>query len=84
MRLHETSGWLGRHLLATSAPNSVEVRAISAALDVPRCLQGGPKTIAVPNVAEYGLGGDSFTKTLRSSLLSSAFDDAHVVIKNGV
>lgn len=78
-----TGGWLGRHLSTTTAPASVEVRAISAANNVPRCLVGGPKTVAIPSVDDYGLGGDAYTTALRSTLLSNAFSGAMSSVKEG-
>ena len=78
-----TGGWLGRHLLSTTASASVEVRAISAGHDVPRCLHGGPKTVAVSSVKDYGLGGDPYTRSLRASLLASAYGSAVAPVQSG-
>ncbi|MCB9853101.1 MAG: DUF1501 domain-containing protein [Phycisphaerales bacterium] len=78
-----TGGWLGRHLANTSELGSVEVRAISAANDVPRCLHGGPKTVAIPSVDDYGLGGDAYTASLRSSILANAYSGILPAVKTG-
>jgi uncharacterized protein (DUF1501 family) len=50
------SGWLARHL-ASARPldPSASMRAVSLTGGMPRTLQGGPKTLPVPNPANFSL-----------------------------
>lgn len=68
------TGWLGRHL-ATSAPmrTSAPLRALGIASGLPKILVGGPKTLPVPNPANFAIGGSTATRTERGNWLRSDY-----------
>ncbi len=56
--LTASSGWLGRHLATTSemVPGS-PLRAIGLTWGMPRTLNGGPKTLPIPDPDNFGFDG---------------------------
>ncbi len=69
-----STGWLGRHLLTTapSDPNAL-LRAVGISTGLPRTLVGGPLTLPVPDLDNFGLTGSGSTTTARMSALNSMY-----------
>ena len=73
------TGWLGRHLQAT-APTVEDgfIRAIGIGFGLQRTLVGGPQTLPIADLAEFGLEGRPASRRARSAALEemyAAFDD---------
>lgn len=70
------TGWLGRHL-ATTAPTVPEavLRAVGISTGLQVTLAGGPSTLPIPNLDNFGLTGTSSSATARRNVLSSMFMD---------
>lgn len=68
------TGWLGRHL-ATSTPirTNAPIRALGLSSGLQRTLVGGPKTLPIPNPANFGLGGDAATRLARQQWLQDDY-----------
>lgn len=68
------SGWLGRHLMSMEPlqPNAL-LRAVGISTGLQRSLFGGPATIPVPDLANFGLGGDSSTRAARQAALADMY-----------
>ena len=72
------SGWLGRHL-ATSTPlrSTAPLRALGLTTGLPQTLSGAPKTLPIPNPANFTVGGTASTATARTAWLASNYRDAN-------
>jgi uncharacterized protein (DUF1501 family) len=68
------TGWLGRHL-ASRPPAKLDatLRALSMTFGMSETLAGGPKTLPIPDPANFGLSGTSSTRTSRLNWLTSAY-----------
>lgn len=68
------TGWLGRHL-ATSSPARANgsLRAIGFSDGLVDTLKGAPRTLPIPNPANYGISGSSSTRDARTSWLESEY-----------
>jgi uncharacterized protein (DUF1501 family) len=68
------TGWLGRHL-ATSTPvrSNAPLRALGLSQGLPRTLVGAPKTLPIPNPANFGLGGQATSVTARAEWLRADY-----------
>ncbi|MCC6322791.1 MAG: DUF1501 domain-containing protein [Phycisphaerales bacterium] len=68
------TGWLGRHLITANQadPNAV-ARAIGIGYQLQMTLQGGPKSLPIPDLTNYGLTGPSGTRTARLNYLNTAY-----------
>ena len=64
-------GWLGRHL-ATSTPlrSDAPLRALGLTSGLPRTLEGAPRTLPIPNPANFTIGGSGTTANARTQWLS--------------
>ncbi|HYD54373.1 MAG TPA: DUF1501 domain-containing protein [Gemmatimonadaceae bacterium] len=75
------TGWLGRHLasvppLRTDAP----LRALGFSAGIQKTLVGAPKTLPIPDPANFNLGGSSATRDARAAFLRADYaDDVDVV-----
>lgn len=71
------SGWLGRHL-ATVTPlrSNAPLRALGITTGLPRTLSGAPKTLPIPNPANFTIGGNAATSAARAQWLSANYGDA--------
>ncbi len=69
------TGWLGRHLSVTgpSRPGSL-LRGVGISMGLQRALYGGPSTIAVPDLANFGLAGAQSTAAARQEALRVMHD----------
>ncbi len=67
-----SGGWLGRHL-ATSTPMRTDapLRGLSFTSGLPQTLSGGPKTLPIPNPANFTIGGSGTTATARAQWLAA-------------
>jgi uncharacterized protein (DUF1501 family) len=65
-------GWLGRHL-ATSAPlrANAPLRGLSFTGGLPQTLSGGPKSLPIPNPANFTIGGSGATASARAQWLAA-------------
>ena len=72
--LNVVTGWLGRHL-ASLPPMRVDaaLRGIGFAFGLPQTLVGAPDTLPIPDPANFGLSGNSSTRTQRLAWLGSAY-----------
>ena len=69
------TGWLGRHLAAvepmrTNAP----LRALGISSGLQKILVGAPKTLPIPDPANFAIAGQAATRTRRADWLRSEFD----------
>lgn len=70
------SGWLARHLSSvTPAMAGAPLRALAISTGLPRTLVGAPKTIPIPNPANFGLAGSATTRQERADWLKTDFID---------
>ncbi|BAH38131.1 MAG TPA: DUF1501 domain-containing protein [Gemmatimonas aurantiaca] len=69
-----TGGWLGRHL-ATSTPLRADapLRALGLTSGLPQTLVGGPKTLPIPNPANFTIGGSGTTTAARTQWLAQNY-----------
>ncbi len=65
-------GWLGRHL-ATSTPmrSDAPLRGLGFTAGLPQTLAGGPKSLPIPNPANFTIGGTATTATARAQWLAA-------------
>ncbi len=72
-----TGGWLGRHL-ATVAPlrSDAPLRALGLTSGLPQTLVGGPRTLPIPNPANFTIGGSGSTATARTQWLAQNYAPA--------
>ena len=72
--LNIVTGWLGRHL-ASRPPVKVDaaLRGLGFAFGLPQTLVGGPDTLPIPDPANFGLSGNSSTRTQRLAWLGTAY-----------
>lgn len=68
------TGWLGRHLASTTpARADAPLRGIGLATGLPQTLVGAPKTLPIPNPANFGLGGSVATRQERTAWLQADY-----------
>jgi len=69
------TGWLGRHL-QTTAPTmeSGVLRAVGIGYGLQRTLVGGPKTLAVADLADFGLDSDGGSEQERMQALENMYE----------
>jgi uncharacterized protein (DUF1501 family) len=72
--LNIVTGWLGRHL-ASRPPMKVDaaLRGIGFAFGLPQTLVGAPDTLPIPDPANFGLSGNSSSRTQRLAWLGNAY-----------
>jgi uncharacterized protein (DUF1501 family) len=72
--LNVVTGWLGRHL-ASRPPAKVDaaLRGIGFNYGLPQTLVGAPDTLPIPDPANFGLSGNSSTRTQRLAWLGNAY-----------
>lgn len=63
------SGWIARHLSVTPQTGSGPGRAIALSSTLPTALQGGPSTIPVPSLADFGFHGPDAGRAARVASL---------------
>jgi uncharacterized protein (DUF1501 family) len=68
------TGWLGRHL-ASKPPMRVDaaLRGLGFAFGLQQALVGAPDTLPIPDPANFGLAGNSATRTQRLNWLGTAY-----------
>ena len=68
------TGWLGRHL-ATSAPTdpAASLRGVAIDFQSPLTLAGGPKTLSIPQLANFEFAGFSYSDSERKALLAKMY-----------
>lgn len=68
------TGWLGRHL-ATIDPldPTALLRGVGINTGLPRSLSGGPLTLPIPDLDNFGLGGSSATQADRVNMLETMY-----------
>lgn len=68
------SGWLGRHLAATSAMDpAASLRGLAIDSTAPLTLAGGPKSLTIPRFNTFEFDGYEATKPARKSLLATMY-----------
>lgn len=70
-------GWLGRHL-ATSGPMraGAQLRALSFTGGLPKTLELAPRTLPIPNPANFTVGGNGATAAARADWLTQNYAQA--------
>ena len=78
-----STGWLGRHL-ATVPPLSTAatLRALSISQGLPNLLEGAPKTLPIPDPANYVLSGSAATRASRQSWLTGDYSLADEPVRS--
>jgi uncharacterized protein (DUF1501 family) len=68
------TGWLGRHL-ATSTPTraNASLRAVGFSDGLVDTLKGGPRTLPIPDPANYGIVGSTATRDARTTWLQNDY-----------
>ncbi len=69
------TGWLGRHLQTTSplVPGST-LRGVGIATGLQKTLVGGPQTLPIPNLDNFGLTGSTSSRIDRLSAIGDLYD----------
>ncbi|MBA3656112.1 MAG: DUF1501 domain-containing protein [Gemmatimonadaceae bacterium] len=68
------TGWLARHLSSvTPRQSGAPLRAIGLATGLPQTLVGAPKTLPIPNPANFGLAGNAATRQERTDWLKADY-----------
>jgi uncharacterized protein (DUF1501 family) len=68
------TGWLARHLgTSTPARADASLRAIGFANGLVDTLKGAPKTLPIPNPANYGIVGSTATRDARTAWLQAEY-----------
>ena len=63
------SGWLGRHIAsANPADPSAVARAIGIGYQLQQTLEGGSKSLPIPDLASYGLTGPTASRAAHSAI----------------
>ncbi|MFN8581010.1 MAG: DUF1501 domain-containing protein [Gemmatimonadaceae bacterium] len=77
------TGWLGRHL-ATSTPAraNASLRAIGFSDGLVDTLKGGPRTLPIPDPANYGISGSASTRAARETWLAQEYQDSPEPVKS--
>ncbi|MEM8709356.1 MAG: DUF1501 domain-containing protein [Planctomycetota bacterium] len=70
------TGWIARHLNATPQMGSGPGRAIALNATLPTSLQGGPATIPVPSLADFGFRGPAEGRAARVAALRRMYSIA--------
>ncbi len=70
------SGWVARHLNVTPQSGAGPGRAIALDSTLPFSLQGGPATIPVPSLADFGFGGLEASRARRMACLQRMYGAA--------
>lgn len=70
-----STGWLGRHL-ASSAPTDPNalLRAVGISTGLQKTLVGGPLTLPIPNLDNFGLTGAAGTAAARQNALADMYE----------
>ncbi len=70
----EFTGWLGRHLMTSPPlqPNAL-LRAVGINYGLQRSLVGGPATLPVPDLADFGLTGNQQSELQRRAVLADVY-----------
>lgn len=76
------TGWLGRHL-ASSPPvrTDAPLRALGFSNGLPKALVGGPRTLPIPDPANFNLGGSATTRDARSAFLRTDYEQEVDVVR---
>lgn len=77
------TGWLGRHL-ATSSPAraTASLRAIGFSDGLVDTLKGAPRTLPIPDPANYGISGSSSTRAAREAWFASDYAETDEPVKS--
>jgi uncharacterized protein (DUF1501 family) len=77
------TGWLGRHL-ATSSPAraNASLRAIGFSDGLVDTLKGAPRTLPIPDPANYGISGSSSTRAAREAWFAQEYADSPEPVKS--
>ncbi len=77
------TGWLGRHLQATAGSASEGVlRAVGIGAGLQRTLVGGPQTLPIADLADFGLEGRSATRKQRRAALEELYAAWHEPLRS--
>ncbi len=69
-----TSGWLGRHLASVPPIHAnPAIRGIGFGSGLAKTLVGGPRTLPIPNPANYSIGGSGSTLSARTAALTANY-----------
>ena len=72
--LNVNTGWLARHLATSDAATpGATLRGVAVSSGVPSTLVGAPKTLPIPDPANFGLGGSTATRDARTAWLATDF-----------
>ena len=77
------TGWLGRHL-ATSTPMRADasLRAIGFSDGLVDTLKGAPRTLPIPDPANYGIAGSGATRAARETWFRQEYEDSPEPVKS--
>lgn len=77
------TGWLGRHL-ATSTPMraSASLRAVGMSDGLVDTLKGGPRTLPIPDPANYGISGSGSTRAAREAWFRQEYQASPEPVKS--
>ena len=69
-----TSGWLGRHLSAAPPTDpAASLRGVAIDFKSPLTLAGGPKTLSIPQLANFEFAGFTYSDSARKALLANMY-----------
>jgi uncharacterized protein (DUF1501 family) len=78
------TGWLGRHLESTAPTlDAAVLRAVGIGYGLPRTLVGGPGALAIADMADFGLDGDSRSEKARMQALEAMYAPYSDPLKTG-
>lgn len=76
------TGWLGRHLASVPPIRSdAPLRALGFANGLQKSLVGAPKTLPIPDPANFNLGGSATTRDARAAFLRGDYADEPDVVR---
>jgi uncharacterized protein (DUF1501 family) len=69
-----STGWLGRHLATTSSrtPGAL-LRGMAISSGLPQGLVGAPRTLPIPDPANFAIGGSAATRDARTAILAQDY-----------
>lgn len=70
------SGWLGRHLAATAPTREDAIlRAVGIGYGLQRTLVGGPHTLPIEDLADFGIGGPPVSAKARQATIEAMYGE---------
>ncbi|MEM7051861.1 MAG: DUF1501 domain-containing protein [Acidobacteriota bacterium] len=80
---NRVTGWLGRHLAATApSQRDAVLRAVAIGYGVPRTLVGGPRTVPIDDLGDYGFDGGAGEIAERRQALAAMYTEAPELLRS--